>query len=1036
MNRHAGRLATAALIVLLAVAFGWPEEAGALTTPINEWILSGETITVEEQSFTIHLSSRLNEVVADYGKGSLFIRNNSCEATALAMVCIDNIQYDYTDKAYKLRVRGVSLAPILSITREASKTELLAGDEAVFTVTLKNTGGLARNMTFTDRFPKEFVVTEADGATAQLDRAVWKGRLDEGESETFSYKVKADDIFDGGLVASLTYSDGLRLKTLYTSKIDMKSTSPVKIISVLGRKATLIGETNNITINVTNRLAESAIAAVRVQFDNGIKVVSRPYGIKVLSPQEYEWTGEIARVTNRTTNTTNLSNAWINLTKTLFFEFKSQRTGSSDIATKVTYYSVSNPSNRSVTPDRQSVTASNKDVIIRTSIEDETIETNQRKNIKIWLQNLNPYVKLKEVKANISTDLLYLPDGYIAEMGLQEQAILANAYFYAPAVDKGKGYVVTTNVSYLTEFGDNFSKTSTSTVSVVPLQEVTLTQAIPATTMKEDEELEVSVTVKNSRPTGIRNVKVHDNVSDGFTIIGKSTATITVGSKESVKAYTYKVRAPHVEREKTLHINTTAEYSDEYNTDDYLSPQGYILTKTAQVTVGPQALPITISRETTDTDIYAGEEFDVKYAITNTAKDRTAMNIAIKLPLSYFFDFIGGKEDIIIPFLGPGETVTLPDTDRRVAKVAGSNDLPQATMEYENSYGSKYYANSTALTVAVKENYAKGPTVFIDKTAPSSVNNTDAFNIIIKLTNTGTEPADVRVEDEGAELLLAVPNGTERLINRSQRHATPGVIKLPQAIASYTYNGVTRRTSSNQPSIEITDNPFLGIEKSVPGQATNVEPYTATITVTNRQEMALANVTIADGERKWNIPLLEGKAQANVTYEAGPLMIGRHQLGPAAATYYLGNTPYTASSKSPVLNVEAKELVAISKKVSPETARPGEKVKIRITAKNIHTTKLDITAEDGKKAFTATLNPGQEKEFAYETEAAESSGEAATITYAVKGQEVVSLSPKPQFTLATNESARPAEQRQARSGSAIARMLRAILNILTWKRGE
>ena len=107
------RLVVLLALVFAALALAGAKEASALATPVDKWMLSGDTITVEDQTFTIYLSSRTNQILADYGKGILFISNNSCESTVIAKVCLDNVQYDFTDKVTKVKVRGISLSPAI-----------------------------------------------------------------------------------------------------------------------------------------------------------------------------------------------------------------------------------------------------------------------------------------------------------------------------------------------------------------------------------------------------------------------------------------------------------------------------------------------------------------------------------------------------------------------------------------------------------------------------------------------------------------------------------------------------------------------------------------------------------------------------------------------------------------------------------------------------------------------------------------------------------------------------------------------------------
>lgn len=1048
------------MLVGAAVALASAKEASALSTPVDKWIRSGDTITVEGQSFAIYLSSRLNQVLADYGKGSLFITNNSCESTDVARICLDNVQYDFTDKVTKVRIRGISLVPSITITRTASKSETIVGDEVLFSVTISNTGGLARNITYLEMPQKEFVITSAEGIPLVSDRAEWKGQLAEGESASFSYKLKALSVFDGGVSASLSYSQGAKLKTIYSSRQSLKVTPAVVLYAGTGSATALVGERNNITVNVTNQLPETAVMSpLEVVFDPGIKVTSKPYELKAVTPWNYVWNGEIARVYNRTTNATNLT-GWLNTTKSWFFEFKGTRVGNSDIRVRASYRTAGNPETTALPEKKQSVLVSNKGVIVRTSLKEVTMEANQQKRLKVWLQNLNPFVELKGVHVNTSTGLAYLPD-FFGKIGAGEQVLLADTYFYAPKVNSSTGYVIATNVSYFTEFGDNFSKEFKDTATVMPTQEVALTQALSITTAKAGDEIEVTATVKNSRPTNLKNVAVFDNVSSEFTVIGKNQATIEIPSKGTVIAYTYRMKVTHISRGADLYVNTTLKYSDSYNSDAYLDPQEYELTKITPIAIEPESLPLTVSRTIDDATTYAGEVFDVRYTITNTATDKIARNIVLKLPLAYGMDFVGSEDTVKILYLGPDESVVVANAERRRAKFPGEVELPKAVLDYENIYGDSFTVNGTSTTLSVKDNYLEGPVILLEKLAPQSANNTDSFAVQLKVTNTGTEPVDVAVEDEGKRYVVRVQNKTEYVINESTKYVTVGTLELPQAIASYSSSGITFRTASKPATIEILDNPVLGIDKQVPANVTNIEPYSVLLLLKNKAPKPIVNITVADGSRSWHIDGIPEGGQANITYQDREAAAGSHALSQATATYSYERSYYTAQSNVAVVYAAEKSLVVVTKQVAPVNATKGEKIKVSLHVKNLHDEELDVLVVDNEKSFSVQLPPNGEERLSYDSSASQSSASPASATYAYNGQQLTALSPPPEFSLITDADAgglggeakpKSSEDRlgpvdRSRLGKAagqaaekgepgvLSRLLRALLSILTWKRG-
>ncbi len=877
----------------------------ALTTAVDAWIKSGETIMVEDQAFTVYLSSKTNEIMADYGKSGLFIKNNTCDSAGIAKVCLDNIQYDQATKTYKLKVRGISLAPSITLTREATKSELLVGEEVTFSVTLTNTGGIARNITYEELIPPQFEITSAEGIKLQSDKATWKGSLDTDESKTVSYKFKAKTTFEGSMVPSLKYSDGLKMKTTYGLKKDLKAKPAVILETIIGDSTTLLGEKDNLTVNLTNRLPEAAIVTVDLLFDPGLKVTSVPRGVKEIGPLHYFWTDQIDRVYNRTTNTTNLSNAWINQSRSWFFGFKGIRVGSSGMTAKVTYKGKSESTARTLPDSRQSVVVSNNGVIIRTSLKDSTFESNQRKRMKVWLQNLNPHVKIRNIYVNSSTDLLILPDAYLDSLEPNEQVLLIDKYFYAPDVEASTGYSVLNNVTYLTEFGDNFTASFKDTATVSPMQAVSIAQSISSSSAKPDEDVDVMVTAKNARLTDLKNVMVSDNVSSEFFVIGKNSAVLEIKSKASEKAYAYKLRVPHAKASTVLYVNSTLKYSESQSSDTYLEPKEYTISQVSTITVKQDELPLTITRTISSNPVYSGENFDVNYLITNTATGKSAFNIKLAIPLDDS-DLVDSNEPVYIPQLEPGESIAVTNSEKRRGKKTGELELDAATLSYENSYGDIFHVNSTKSTVTIKENYISGPMINLDKSAPASANNTQDFSISLNISNTGNSPSEVKVEDGSREFLITVANNTVYTINYTTRITTSGKARLKAAKATYSNNGYTYRTASDEPEIEILETPILIAEKTAPAKATEGENFTVTISLSNNAEKAIKNVTVSEGSRAWKIEAIKAFTSTSIAYNETKTA-GSQTLETASVTYTYEGNLYSTKSNLQTIEIEKKE---------------------------------------------------------------------------------------------------------------------------------
>ena len=190
---------------------------------------------------------------------------------------------------------------------------------------------------------------------------------------------------------------------------------------------------------------------------------------------------------------------------------------------------------------------------------------------------------------------------------------------------------------------------------------------------------------------------------------------------------------------------------------------------------------------------------------------------------------------------------------------------------------------------------------------------------------------------------------------------------------------------------------------------------------------------------------IPAEGSANLTYQDTSQVIGLKQLAPASVTYFYDGATFTVQSNSPTINVEEKKLVSIRKEVAPSEAAPGDKVKILIDVKNLHTDKLDVLLTDNDRSFSAALSPDEEKNFTYDSIAGAVTGDIATATYQFGDRQLTTLSPSPAFTLKelkemreTNKTgatgAAQKEEKPEKTG-LFGGILRALLNVLTWKRG-
>jgi len=390
-------LVTVSIIFLIL-----PTITNALNTVFDGKIYSGQTITAEDQVFKVYLGTNNFEVLADYGIGTLFLLNNSCQQTSQVRLCIDNIELEIETRLYKIDIRAISLKPEITITRTILRTEYKRGEEVVITASVENTGGLASDVTYTDVFPDGITVVSRDGISGTSRGVRWSGNLKEGQKESFTYTIKLSTIMDKTLAAKLTYYDGTRIQTLFSDIIRVKTTPLLRHDLILGKDKLLVGEPSNVTINFTSSAAKTInIDRLDVIADSSISFISLPYGFKKIGENVYRWSGVIKQTSGNATN------------KSIdhFMKFRVTKVGTANIKMRVDY-SIGTFSN-SLPEITRAITVENKGVIIRTNLDDLDLESNQARSLKIWFQNQNPFVEIKNALITLDTKLTTLKDVYI-----------------------------------------------------------------------------------------------------------------------------------------------------------------------------------------------------------------------------------------------------------------------------------------------------------------------------------------------------------------------------------------------------------------------------------------------------------------------------------------------------------------------------------------------------------------------------------------------------------------------------------------------
>ncbi len=979
------------------------------------WLYSGQATTMEGRNFIIYEASSRLDILADYGEGQLFITNNSCQQTGNVRICLDNIEYDLDVKKDKMKVRAISLAPDITITRTADDEEFEAGDGTVISITVRNTGGLAQNLTYMEVFPESIDIVSVDGARKLPHSVVWTDNNLKTESVSFSYQIKVNDVMDRKFVATLDYFDGVRMKTVRSATLGIKTTPRLFHEFVYAGGAAVVGEKKNITLNFSSRETSTARISVDLLVDAGLVLTKLPKEFKKTGENSYHAEIEVFKSS---------ANITYNKTQHYYFEFLGTKIGTFKIKATANY-STSDVTNRKLSDLEQAIAISEKGVNVRTNLQDFEFESNQAHALRIWLQNLNTDASIRNVLVRMDGgDFVSLPDIYRESIAPTAHEKIFERLVYAPEVSSSKGYTIEINISYETQFGDNFSRRFIFTETVNKIENMSVSHVISKTSLESGEEATVKVNVRNPRTTKISNVIVKDSVSDDFGIIGVKNAVIQLGANDEQTAYMYIIKAPRVVSETDYHINTTVSYSDFNAAQSYYSTSDYIVTKSTTITVKPQKFELTATR-TVDDAIYVGDFFDEAYTIKNPSTDTIAENIRLLLPVQPEFDLADTKRTVTLGRLDPGEEMLITDLVKRRANKAGSNVLEKTKVTYSNQFGEWFEVNVSSATVSVNDKANSETFVSITKETVAKANNTDFFEVVLNVTNKGKKIMSIFVEDGDFSKDFALNNRSSTILSYTKRLDTPGTYLLEPATATYEFRESTLIAGSNSPQIEIVNNPVVSLEKLAPLTVDTSDDFEIELKA-KPLIGKVTNLSINDGEKKLHYNEISN--ETSYKYTTRIRKAGTETLAEATATYVYKGVLYETKSNAPSVTIVELQLITLSKSVSVNESKAGEKIEVYVKTKNSANDEISVILTDEENTWDFTLAPGEEKMVSYRIEARELG--AATATYMYKDEEKTSVSPVPLFRIIAEENEKVIKEEDG----ILKKILNMLLGILTWKR--
>lgn len=201
------------LILLLSISYINAEEG--YTTVFDQEVKDAKIITADQKSFTvIPISLERVKISFPNGKNSI-IPPGDCVFEGNYNACVLNIRYgddnefNISTQKYPIYTKLKIEKPLTqgAITRTFSKKKFYVGEVINVQVMLENKGGKAITAEYFESEPKEIIITEAFGCTAEGNRIKWYGSISKEIPQRFSYSIKALSPFRSESNATLVYNN-------------------------------------------------------------------------------------------------------------------------------------------------------------------------------------------------------------------------------------------------------------------------------------------------------------------------------------------------------------------------------------------------------------------------------------------------------------------------------------------------------------------------------------------------------------------------------------------------------------------------------------------------------------------------------------------------------------------------------------------------------------------------------------------------------------------------------------------------------------
>ena len=480
------------------------------------------------------------------GEERVLIRIEDCEELGGLQYCIDSasegINEETGDPASTMELRVLQSGPELDVDRSISDDDPNINQEVEVKVTITNIGTeRASNINYEDKFPSSVKISSAYTDYA-LNRVLWIGSLNPGQSDSFTYKIKFQEFitYESTGEASFIFNNKVNKEKTETTTFEVQT--PYEISDSISSRSVSLNEEieYNFSINNTASTEELNVKSVEITLPEGVTVTKRDLGLDKVN-DKVTYSGTIPADSS----------------ETLSFRFKSTSIAQGDLKAKFE---------------------------LRVGSTDFTEELSHK--IGIGISQIVPEIKFKpatvkggaelEIEAKITNE----GDGTISDISLDMTGDIVdprgwrqieldpgdhyyafNKIINAPTNEEDRTYFLKISGSYLTDSGKVMDFEDRKELTVLAQEK--LVELMPEVFI-DGKDVNVTLKIKNVAPYKVTYVSLIDTFPIGFKSTGGKRYIdideLAIGEERT--AYSYVVTVPDNYAKPSFDITHTVNALD------------------------------------------------------------------------------------------------------------------------------------------------------------------------------------------------------------------------------------------------------------------------------------------------------------------------------------------------------------------------------------------------------------------------------------------------------------------------------------------